>query len=69
MRPCPRNGASLGEEAVLAAAGRAGEVTSGAGRVRSLNFLSILFGVFLLSQMCRPLSFHRATIVFHSLPG
>ena len=42
LRPCPRNGASLGEEAVLADSGRAGEVTAGVGRVRSLAFLSIL---------------------------
>src|SRR6185295_1387262 len=40
LRPCPRNGAS--EEAVLAASGRAGEVTAGVGRVRSLAILSIL---------------------------
>ena len=35
-------GASLGEEAVLADSGRAGEVAAGVGRVRSLAFLSIL---------------------------
>jgi len=49
LRPCPRNGASLGEEAVSADSGRAGEVAAGVGRVRSLAFLSILLGVFLLS--------------------
>jgi len=32
----------VGEEAVLADSGRAGEVTARAGRVRSLAFLSIL---------------------------
>ena len=42
LRPCPRNGTSLDEEAVLAASGRAGEVTAGVGRVRSLAILSIL---------------------------
>jgi hypothetical protein len=41
-RPCPRNGTSLDEEAVLAASGRAGEVTAGVGRARSLAILSIL---------------------------
>jgi hypothetical protein len=35
-------GASLGEEAVLADSGRAGEVAAGVGRVRCLAFLSIL---------------------------
>src|SRR5437879_253601 len=35
LRPCLRNGASLGEEAVLADSGRAGEVAAGAGRVRT----------------------------------
>ena len=42
LRPCLGQGASLGEEAVLADSGRAGEVDAGAGRVRSLEFLSIL---------------------------
>jgi len=37
-------GASLGEEAVLADSGRAGEVAARVGRVRSLVFLSILRG-------------------------
>ena len=35
-------GAFLGEEAVLADSGRAGEVAARVGRVRSLAFLSIL---------------------------
>jgi hypothetical protein len=39
-------GAALGKEAVLAASGRAGEVVAGVGRVRSLDFLSILQGFF-----------------------
>ena len=43
LRPCPRNGASLGEEVVLATSGRGGEVTAGVGRVRRSAFLSILF--------------------------
>ncbi len=42
LRPCLRNGASLGKEAALAASGRAGEVDTRVGRVRSLAFLSIL---------------------------
>ena len=36
--PCPGQGASQGEEAVLADSGRAGEVATGVGRVRSLAF-------------------------------
>jgi hypothetical protein len=42
LRPCLGEGASLGEEAVLADSGRAGEVAARVGRVRSLAFLSIL---------------------------
>jgi hypothetical protein len=42
LRPCLGQGASLGEEAVLADSGRAGEVAARVGRVRSLAFLSIL---------------------------
>jgi hypothetical protein len=42
LRPCLRQGASLGEEAVLADSGRAGEVAAGAGRVRMTAILSIL---------------------------
>ena len=42
LRPCLGLGASLGEEAVLADSGRAGEVAAGVGRVRCLAFLSIL---------------------------
>ena len=42
--------------------------------VRSLRpcwtaFLSILRAVVLLSEMCRPLNFHRATIVFLQTPS
>ena len=44
LRPCLGQDASLGEEAVLADSGRAGEVTAGAGWVRSPAFLSILQG-------------------------
>jgi hypothetical protein len=57
-------GASLGEEAVLADSGRAGEVAARVGRVRSLAFLSILHGVLPLSQMCGPVKFWRTPIVF-----
>ena len=39
-----RQGASQGEEAVLADSGRAGEITARVGRVRSPAFLSILLG-------------------------
>ena len=49
LRPCPWNGASLGEEAVLADSGLAGEVSAGVGRVRKLAFLSIL-------QECFPIA-------------
>ena len=42
LRPCPWNGASLGEEAVLADSGREGEITARAGRVRRLGFSIIL---------------------------
>ncbi len=41
LRPCLGQGASKGEESVLAASGRAGEITARVGRVRSLDFLSI----------------------------
>ena len=44
LEPCPWKGASLGEEAVLAGSGRAGEIAARVGRVRSLSFLSILLG-------------------------
>ena len=47
--PCLGKDASLGEEAVLADSGRAGEVAAGVGRVRSPAFLSILCAVLLLS--------------------
>ena len=40
LRPCLGEGASLGEEAVLADSGRVGEVTAEVGRVRSLAFLN-----------------------------
>ena len=42
--PCLKQGASLGEEAVLADSGWAGEVAARVGRVRSPAFLSILLG-------------------------
>src|SRR6185295_20291031 len=42
LRPCLGQGASQGEESVLADSGREGEITARAGRVRSLAFLSIL---------------------------
>jgi len=44
LRPCLGESASLGEEAVLADSGRAGEVSARVGRVRSLACLSILLG-------------------------
>jgi hypothetical protein len=49
LRPCLGRGASLGEEAVLADSGWAGEVAAGVGRVRSPAFLSILRTALLLS--------------------
>jgi hypothetical protein len=57
-------GASLGEEAVLADSGHAGEVAAGAGRVRSLAFLSILLGMVLRCQTCRPSKFWYAKLAF-----
>ena len=42
LRPGLGQGASQGEEAVLADSGREGEITARVGRVRSLVFLSIL---------------------------
>ena len=42
LRLCPWNGVSLGEEAVLADLGRAGEVAARAGRVRIVVFLNTL---------------------------
>ena len=41
LRPCRGTGASLGEEAVLADSGRAGEIAARVGWVRSMAFLSI----------------------------
>src|SRR5262249_9556143 len=38
LRPCPRNGASLGGESVLADSGRAGEVTARVRQVRRSPF-------------------------------
>jgi hypothetical protein len=67
MRPCLGQGASLGEEAVLADSGRAGEVAAGVGRVRGLAFLSILHGALLLSKMCGPVKFWRTHKFFRSL--
>jgi hypothetical protein len=42
MQPCLGQGASQGEESVLADSGREGEITAGVGWVRCLNCLSIL---------------------------
>jgi len=69
LRPCMGQGASLGEETVLADSGRAGEVAAGVGRVRTVAFLSILHGVLPLSQMCGPVKFWRTPWFFHSLLG
>ena len=41
-RPCLGKGASQGEESALADSGREGVITAGVGRVRCLDFLSIL---------------------------
>ena len=64
LRPCLGQGASLGEEAVLADSGRVGEIPARVGRVRNLAFLSILRGVPLLSQTCGLVKFQRAHRVF-----
>ena len=44
LRPCPRNGASMGEEAVLADSGRVGEVAAGVRWVKAafLNSLRMI---------------------------
>jgi hypothetical protein len=42
LRPCMGQGVSQGKESVLADSGWEGEITARVGRVRSLNFLSIL---------------------------
>jgi hypothetical protein len=44
LRPCLRNGASRGKESVLADSGRVGEISAGAGRIRTAAFLSSLRG-------------------------
>ena len=68
LPPCLGQGASLGEEAVLADSGRAGEVAAGVGRVRRLAFLSILRDFILLFLKLRPLNFHRAPTVLRETP-
>jgi hypothetical protein len=62
LGPCPRNGASQGEEPVLADSGREGEITAGVGRVRRLACLSILRKRLLVFQTCHN-SFPRPTNV------
>ena len=57
LRPCLGQGESQGKESVLADSGRAGEITVRVGRVRSLDFLSILRGVLHLSKKCTPAKF------------
>ena len=54
-------GASLGEEVVLADSGRAGEETAGVGRVRRLTFLSILLE-------CSPVVAYVRTIIVLGVP-
>ena len=60
LRPCLGQGASLGEEAVLADSGRVGIVAAGVGRVRRTAFLSILYGVLLLPKTRGPMKVWRA---------
>ena len=69
LRPCPRNGASLDEEAVLADSGRAGEIAAGVGRVRSPDFLSILRECPALGLACRQSNFCLAERFFPHLIG
>jgi len=57
LQTCLGQGASLGEEAVLADSGRAGEITIRVGWVRSLDFLSILRDVLPLFQTYRSVKF------------
>jgi hypothetical protein len=64
LRPYLGQGASLGEEAVLADSGRGGEVSARVGRVRSLAFLSIPQSCVILSQTGIPLDFRITSIVF-----
>ena len=56
-------GASLGEEAVLADSGRAGQVAARVGRGRSMAFLNLPRGRVLSSQTCGRLDSRQASIV------
>ena len=58
----------MGEEAVLADSGRVGEIAGGAGRARSLAFLSSLRKFILLCHTYGPLTFLRVSRFFHSPP-
>ena len=51
LRPCLGQGASQGEESVLADSGRAGEISAGVGRVGSLAFFSNLLKEFRFDQV------------------
>ena len=64
LRPCLGQGASQGEEAVLADSGREGEISARVGRVRNLAFLTILRRVSILLNTCGLLEFHRMKVVF-----
>jgi len=55
LRACLGKGVSLGEEAVSADSGREGEVVAEIGRVKRLDFLSVL-------QNCSPVVPHVRTI-------
>jgi hypothetical protein len=57
-------GASRGEESVLADSGREGEITSRVGQVRILVLLRILRDIHLLSMICGPSGFLVSTRVF-----
>ena len=64
LRPCVGQGASQGEEAVLADSGREGEISAGAGLVSSPTFLSILRESFPVVPTCGLSKFQRTGIVF-----
>jgi hypothetical protein len=55
LRPCSGQGASQGDESVLADSGRESEITARVGRVRSVAFLNIL-------RECPPVAPHMQTI-------
>ena len=60
----PGKGASQGEESVLADSGREGVITAGVGRVRRLDFLSILLTIQVVVSYVLPDSLSHKNYVF-----